>query len=95
LDALVHAKRALRVDVALVVAVVARVGVEDHAKRAVLVRDLGLDPSPRSAVAGDDDLAANVYPAALQLLVIVGYAVVDVDQLAGDVAVGRIGVVCR
>ena len=80
-------KGALRVDVALEVAVVARVGVDEAADGAVLGRDLGLDAAPGAAVAGDHDLALHVHPVAGQVLVVVGHAVVDVHQGGFHVAV--------
>ena len=99
----VHHRAALRraiaapaargVDVALEEAVVARIRVDQAADRAVLGRDLRLDAAPRAAVAGDDDLALDVDAAALELLVVGRDAVVDVDELGGHVAVGRVDVV--
>ncbi len=56
---------------------------------------LRLDAPPRPAVPGDHDLALDVDAAPLQLLVVGRDAVVHVDQLAGHVAVGRVGVVGR
>ena len=87
------APRPLRVDVALEVAVVPRVGVDEAAHRPVLGRDLGLDPPPGAAVAGDHDLALHVDAAALQLLVVLRHAVVDVDERARHVAIHRVRVV--
>jgi hypothetical protein len=84
---------ALRVDVTLEVAVVAGIGVDEAAHRAVLRRHLGLDAAPGAAVAREDDLALHVHPAARQLLVVARHAVVHVDEGGGDVAVDRIGVV--
>ena len=83
----------LRVDVALEVAVVARVGVDEAAHGPVLGRDLGLDAAPGPAVAGDDDLALHVDAVAGQGLVVAGHAVVDVHEGALHVAVDRVGVV--
>ena len=89
------APAAFGVDVALEVAVAARIGVDDAADGAVLGRHLGLDAAPRAAVAGDHHLAGDVDAAQRQLLVVVGHAVVDVDELAGHVAVDGVGVVGR
>ena len=95
LDAVGAPVAALRVGVADEEPVVPRVGVEDAADGAVLGGDLRLDAAPGAAVAGDHDLAADVDSAAGELVVVVGHAVVDVDQLAGHVTVHRVGVVGR
>ena len=55
----------------------------------------GLMPRQRLAVARDDDLALDVDAELVELLVVLGHAVVHVDETAGDVAVGRVGVVGR
>ena len=89
------APRAFRVDVALKVAVVARVGVDEATDGPALGGDLRLDAAPRAAVARDDDLPLHVHAAPLQLLVVARHSVVDVDELAGHVAVDRVGVVGR
>ncbi len=72
------------------IAVVPRVGVDDAADCAVVLRQLRLQAAPALAVAGDDDLALDVDPHPLERLVVVGHAVVDVDQGRGDVAVALI-----
>ena len=66
LRAVLVAIRALRIDVALEVAVVARIGVDDAADRAMLGGDLRLDAAPRPAVARDDDLPLHVDAVALE-----------------------------
>src|SRR5205085_10651320 len=53
-------KRALRIDIALIITIVTRIGIDDAADRAVLGRDLRLDVAPRAAVTRDDDLAFNI-----------------------------------
>src|SRR6185436_4628948 len=83
----------LGIGIALAVAVLARVGVDDAADGAVLGGELGLDAAPGATIAGEDDLAADVDAAPGQLVVVGGDALIDEDQLAGDVAVDRIGVV--
>ena len=90
-----RAPAAARIDVALRVAVVGGIRIDDAADRAVLVRELGLEPAPAAAVARDDDLALHVDAAPLELLVVIRHAVIDVDELAGDVAVGAVDVVGR
>ena len=84
---------ALRINVAAIVAVVPRVGVNDAADGAVLGGYFGFDAAPRAAVACDDDLALHVDAHLGQTLVVGRDAVVDVDQLARDVAVDGVGVV--
>ena len=82
----------LRVGVAPEVAIVFRVRVEQTADGPVLGGDLGLDAAPGATVARDHDLAADVDAALLQLFIVLGHALVDVDQLAGHVPVDRVGV---
>src|SRR5205814_3829320 len=48
---------------------------------------------PRAVVAREDDLPLDVDPAPLQLFVVLRHPMVDVDELARDVAVDGIGVV--
>ena len=81
------------VGVALRVAVLAGIGIDDAAHRAALGRHLGLDAAPRAAVAGDHDLSLHVHAAQRELVVVGGDAVVHVDQLAGGVAVRGVRVV--
>ena len=95
LGAELRPEAAARVGLALDVAVVARIGEDEAADGPVLRRHFGLDAAPGTAVARQNDLAAHVDAAPLQLLVVAGDAVVDVDQLAGHVAVDRVGVVDR
>lgn len=83
---------ALRIHVALEIPIVARIGVDETADRPMLGGNLRLDAAPRSAVACDHDLAANLDAVLRQLVVILRNSVVDVHQLAGHVAVGRVGV---
>src|SRR2546426_208353 len=83
----------MRVYVALPVAVVPGIGVDEASHRPVLGRDLGLDAAPRAAVARDHDRALDGDPHALELLVVRGNAVVHVHEGPGDVAVRGIGVV--
>ena len=89
-----HTEGAVRVDISPEVAVVPGIGVENRSQRTVLVGDLRLDPSPRAPVPGDDDLVTDVDPSPVELLVVVGCAVVHIDQLAGHVSVRGVGVVC-
>ena len=90
-----HPVGTVGIDIALEVAVVSRIGIEDGADGAVLRRDLGLDAAPRSPVAGDHDPVLHADAAALELLVIRRDAVVHIDQFPRDISVGRIGVESR
>ena len=86
---------AFRIDVSLVVAVVTRIGVDDAANRAVLGGDFRFDSAPRAAIARDGDFPFHVDAAAFELIVVCGHAVVDVDEIAGDIAIDRVRVVHR
>ena len=86
---------ALRIRVALIIAVVARVGINQTADRAVFSRNLRLDASPGVAIAGDDDLPFDVDAAFSQRVVVGRKSIVDVDQRRGDVAVDGVSVVDR
>ncbi len=95
LHAVLRPHRALREHVAPEVAVVARVRVDEAPDGAVLGRHLRLDAAPGVPVAREDDLALHGDPQPVELLVVLGHAVVHVDERAGDVAVGRVRVVGR
>ena len=58
----------------------------------MLVGDLWFDAAPALAVARDDDLAFDVDPELGELFVVVRHAVVDVDEVGRDVAVGGVSV---
>ena len=57
--------------------------------------DLRFDAAPGAEIAGDNDLALHVDAHSGQALVVGRYAVVYVDELTGNVAVGGVGVVHR
>jgi hypothetical protein len=95
LDPLIRPQRSFRIHVPGEVAVVAWIGIDEAADRAVLGGDLRLDSSPRGAVPGDDDLPFHVDAELLEPLVVGRNAVVDVDERRGHVAVDRVGVVRR
>ena len=61
----------------------------------MLVGELGLQSAPAAAVAGEHDLALDAHALALEFRVVVRHALVDVDQFAGDIAVGAVDVVRR
>ena len=93
LDAVGVLPGAVGEDRALHEAVVLGVGVDDQALGALLLRDLGLHTAEALAVANEHDLARDVDAELLERLVVVGQAVVRVDELAGHVARRRVGVV--
>ena len=95
LDAERRARAALGVNVAVAVAVLLRIGIDDAADRAMLLRQLGLEAAPPGTVAGDGDLALHVDPAPGERLIVGGKAVVDVNQRCGDVAVALEGDIRR
>ena len=66
-----------------------------HADRPVLGRHLRLDAAPGAPVAREGDLALHGDAQPLELVVVLGQAVVHVHEGAGDVAVDRVGVVRR
>ena len=84
---------AFRKSLTLGVTVVARVGKDQAAHRAVLGRDFGLDASPTRAVTRHHDRPFHGNAQPLELLVVVGYAIVDIDERGGHLAVHRVGVI--
>ena len=93
LDPVLGAIAALRVDVSRPVSVLVRVGVDDAPDRAVLLRQLGLEPAPALAVARDRDLSADVEPAPIELGIILGSPEIHIDQVRGDIAVRTVDIV--
>src|SRR5262249_51797248 len=83
--------RAFGIGVFRRVAVIARVGIDYRADRAVLLREPRLQSAPALAVARDDDLALHRHAQALERLVIILHAVIDIDDRRGDIAVALIG----
>ncbi len=95
LHTVLWAERTLWEDVALRVAVIFWVGIDETAHGAMLSRDLRLDAAPRPAIARDHDRTFHVHSEPRQLFVIVRHTVIHVDQRTGDVAVGGVRVVGR
>ncbi len=87
LHAVPRTHRSVRIYISHPVAVIARIGVENGADRAMLGGQLGLDAAPRTSVLGDHDLAFDADTEAVEHPVVVRDAVVDEDQLTGDVTV--------
>src|SRR4029453_18513547 len=87
-----RAPRPLFLDVPQKEPVVAWIRIDDAANGAMFGGDLRLDPAPTAAVPGDDDGAFDVYPRFRELLVVLRCPVVHVDEIGGDVTVGRVGI---
>src|SRR6266849_3565862 len=69
------------------------IGVNQAADSTVFGGNFGLDAAPGVVVARDDNLALHGNAHAIELLVVFGHAVVDVDERCGHVAVNRVSVV--
>src|SRR5206468_4240658 len=69
------------------VAIVFGVGVDDAAECAVFGCNFGLDASPCFSIASNDNGSFDGNAHGVELLVIRGCAVVDVDEGSGDIAV--------
>src|SRR6185312_13236885 len=95
LDPAGRASAAERIGVRTGIAVVRRIGIDEAADRAMLLRELRLEPAPAGAVAREDDLAANVDAALGERVIIVGHSEIDVNHGRGDVAVALVGDIRR
>ena len=95
LHAIRIAHRSLRKDIVLTIAIVARLGVDEAADRAMLGRHFRLHPAPRVVVLRDDDRALHGNPQPVQLLVILRKPVVHENKRRSHVAVDGICVVSR
>src|SRR5206468_12573236 len=93
LCAVLISPRAVRINITRKVTVIARIGIDDAADRAMFGRNLGFDAAPGTAVAGDHDLAFHIDAPALERFVILRNTVVHVDQLSRDITIDRIRVV--
>ena len=83
----------LGIDVALTVAVVGRIGVDQTPDGPVLGSHLGLDAAPGAPVLRDHDRALDGDPEALEALVVRRHPVVHEDDRPGYVPVDRVRVV--
>ncbi len=79
--------RTLGIGVALVVAIFARIGVNDAADGSVLGGNFGLDAAPARAVARDDNGAFDGDAHTVEDIVVFGAAVVHIDQRRSYIAV--------
>ncbi len=95
LHALVRPPGALGIGVAGAIAIVGGVRIDDAADGAMLIGQLDLQAPPSLAIADDDDLALHVDAHAGQDDIVVGIAVVDVDQVARDIAIGGVDQIGR
>ncbi len=69
------------------------VGVNQAANSAVFGCNLGLDAAPGVVVTRDDDFPLYGNTHAVELLVILGDTIVNVDERSGHVAVDRVSVI--
>ena len=69
------------------IAVLVRVGIDDASDRSMLRGNLRFDSPPRLAVPGDDDRPFNRDAQAVEGLIVLGDAVVHVDERRGDVSI--------
>ena len=74
------------ISIAFVVAIVLRVGVDEHADGAALLGEVDLDAAKVGAVADDDDFAVQVDVLGGELIEVFEAAVVGVDDFSGYVA---------
>src|SRR6185312_1562880 len=95
LDAVCGTHRSFGKDVTIVVNVIAGIGIDQTADRAVLRGDFRLDASPRLAVTRDDDRTLDRYTAPCELIVVRRNSIIDVDERTRDVAVDRVCVIRR
>src|SRR5207237_8700301 len=93
LHSVLGAEGAAGVNVAGEVAVLPRIGIDQAGDGAILVGDFGLHAAPARSVAREDDLPLDVDSALLEIRIVIGDAIVDVDQRSGDVARVGVGVV--
>ena len=61
----------------------------------MVLRQLRLQPAPALAVTGDHDLALHIDAHALQRLVVVGHAVIHIDDRRGHIAIALEGDIGR
>ena len=80
LHASIRPPRSLGILIAAPPAIVERIGIDDHSRRAMFLRDEFLHPAEVLAVANQDDLAAHIDLQLLQLLEIFRRAVVGIDH---------------
>ena len=90
LHAMGRTHRAVGIGLVDRIAVIGRIGIHDAANRAVILRELGLQPAPDRAVAGDRDLALDADAEPLERLVVVLCSIVDVDQAGRHVAIALV-----
>ena len=80
LDAVLIAHGTLREDIAVEIAILVRVGIDNAPNRAMFRGDLRFDSPPRLAVPGDDDRPFNRDAQAVKRLIVLGDAEVHVDK---------------
>ena len=77
----------------LEIAIIARVGINQTSRGAVLLCEFRFQPTPSAAITRDDDLAAYVDATSGKGFVVIGHTVVGIDEFGGHIAVAAIDVV--
>ena len=95
LHAFARTPAALRIVVAVEIAIAFGIGIDDAANGPVLAGNFGLDAAPAFAITRDHDRALDGNSQPVQLFVIVAVAVIHIHQRRGHISVDGIGVVGR
>ena len=95
LDPVGGAQRPLGVGIALAIAVISRIGIDQGPDGAMLFGQLRLQTAPALAIAGDDNLALDRNAQPFQRQIVFGHTVIDIDKIARDIAVALIGDIGR
>ncbi len=95
LYAVLGTERSFRKYVSLGVSIIFRIGIDQAANRAMLRRNFRFDPTPPAAIACDDDRTLHRHTHAMEFLVILPHAVIDIDQRSCHISIRRICVVGR
>src|SRR5439155_11612706 len=93
LSAIFVAKGPFGIILSLKIAVLVRVRINNAPKGAMLGGDLWLDAAPGAAVTGEDNLSPHVDSLPGERLVILGHAVVHIDQIARHIAVDGVSII--
>ena len=86
LHAGIRAPGAVRISIALKVAIILGIGVDEHADRSALLGNVYLDAAKVGAVADEDNLAVQIDMLRCQLIEVFEAAIVGVDHFASYVS---------
>ena len=89
LHAGIRAPRAAGIFVALEVAIVRGIGINDDSRSSTLLRQVDLDPAEVHAVASQHDFSGNADVHVVELFEILRPPVIGIDNTGGDVTGGR------